>query len=139
MTVVEVPPQELPTPPPQPTVNVAIQQTAAATPFLRAGEQWIGKYRCAQGETDLALHIERIYGTNVDAVFEFSHAPSGAGGSYHLRGRIDDNGRLAFSPGAWIDQPPGYVTVGMHGVVRGDDYSGRIDNGSCGDFHVSRR
>jgi hypothetical protein len=132
-TVVEVPPQDLP--PPQPTQQVVVE----AAPVFRAGEQWVGTYVCAQGRTDLVLHIDRVAADTVDAVFEFSHSPSGAGGAYQMRGTIDGSAGVHLVPGRWLDQPPNYVSVGMTGAVRGDAFTGRMDNPSCGSFTLQRR
>ena len=132
-TVVEVPPQDLP--PPQATVQVVV----AAPALMRGGEEWIGRYVCAQGETDLDLHIDRVVGDSVDARFEFSHGPSGAGGVYGMHGTIAPNGQVTLAPGQWIERPPGYVSVGMHGDIQGNRFAGRIDNSSCGTFDLRRR
>jgi hypothetical protein len=128
-TVVEVPPPES-QPQPQPVVVPAL---------MRPGEEWIGHYTCGQGETDLDLHVERIAGDAIDATFEFSHEPTGAAGAYHMHGTLSPDGRVTLTPGAWIDRPPGYVGVGMHGEIHGATFSGRIDHVSCGTFSVQRR
>jgi hypothetical protein len=94
---------------------------------------------CAQGQTDLALHLDRAGDGSIDGVFEFSHAPSGAGGSYKLRGSVDSNGNVRLVPGPWLDRPRGYVSVGMRGGVHGDTFTGRIDNATCGEFALRRR
>ncbi len=142
-TVVEVPPQELPAPEQQATATVTVsmpmQQAIAGARAMNAGEEWVGRYRCAQGETELVLHIDSVQSEQVSAVFEFLHGPSGAAGSYRMSGRLDARGALTLFPGDWINQMPNYVTVGMHGMVRGNGYSGRMDNPSCGGFHVTRR
>jgi hypothetical protein len=134
-TVVEIPPtQDLPPPPPPATVQVV-----AAPSLMRAGEEWVGRYVCAQGETDLDLHIDRVMGDSLEATFEFSHGPSGAGGSYKMRGTIAPNGQVTLTPGAWIDRPSGYMSVGMHGDVRGTRFAGRMDHESCTTFDLRRR
>lgn len=133
-TVIEVPPQEaLPTP--QPTAQVAVQ----AAPVMQAGEDWVGTYTCAQGRTTLVLHVDRVSGSTVDAVFQFSHSPSGAAGAYQMRGTLDGSGGVNLVPGRWLDQPQGYVSVGMTGGVRGDAFTGRMDHESCGTFALRRR
>lgn len=135
-TVVEVPPQELPTA--TATVEIAPPPTPQPT-LLHAGEEWVGTYQCAQGVTDVVVHIDRVAGSMVDARFEFSHAPSGAAGMYEMRGTVRPDGRAHFVPGRWIQQPPNYIGVGMTGQVQGDAFVGRIDNPSCGGFNVRRR
>ncbi len=133
-TVVEVPPPQEPQPPPPATVQVI----AAPSP-MRAGEEWVGRYVCAQGETDLDLHVDRVMGDSLEATFEFSHGPSGAGGAYKMRGTIAPNGQVTLTPGAWIDRPSGYVSVGMHGDVQGARFAGRMDHASCTTFDLRRR
>jgi hypothetical protein len=134
--VVEVPPpqQDLP-PPPPPTAQVVV---TAPAPFVRGGEDWIGRYTCAQGETDLDLHIDAVRGEQLEATFIFAHGPSNAAGSYKLRGSISPDGQVIFVPGPWLERPPNYVSVGMRGVVQGNTFRGRIDNASCSDFIVRR-
>ncbi len=48
--------------------------------------------------------------------------------------------KLALSPGAWINRPPNYDTVGMSGTVNADGtvYSGTIHNPACSTFSVRR-
>jgi hypothetical protein len=134
-TVVEVPPQDLP-PSPQPVVQ---EQVVAQAPLMRGGEDWVGVYTCAQGKTDLVLHIDGVSGSSVSAVFEFSHSPSGAGGAYRLLGTIQPDGAVTLVPGAWLDRPSGYISVGMSGRVRGNAFTGRITEESCGSFALTRR
>ena len=132
-TVVEVPPpQELPQ-------QQAAPAPVAAAALMNTGEQWIGRYVCAQGETDLDLHIDRVMGDSIDATFEFSHGPSGAGGVYRMRGTIGPGGQVTLVPGAWIERPSGYISVGMHGDVRGAVFAGRMDHASCSTFDLRRR
>jgi len=138
VSVVEVPPQPLPPPPP---ATVQVQMQVARGPLLmRAGENWIGRYQCAQGTTDLDLRIEAVNGSQIDATFIFSHAPSGAAGSYRMHGAIDPDGSVTLAPTSepWIARPPNYIPVGMSGSVNGDVYRGRIDHSSCGSFSVRR-
>lgn len=139
VSVVEVPPQQQPPPPPPPpTVQVVTQQAPAAVGFMNTGEDWIGQYRCAQGATDLDLHVDLVSGSQIDATFIFAHGPSGAAGSFKMRGTITPDGNVTLVPGAWVARPPNYVSVGMSGSVRGTTFRGRIDNASCGVFIVHR-
>lgn len=137
VTVTEVPPQELP-PSPQPTAQTVMVEVAPATP-MHSGEQWVGTYECAQGQTDLALHIDMVTPRSVDAIFEFSHAPSGAAGAYKVHGSVDASGNVRLVPGPWLNRPQGYVSVGMSGRVREDAFTGRIDHPTCGSFSLQRR
>ncbi|MBX3268697.1 MAG: protein kinase [Sandaracinaceae bacterium] len=106
-------------------------------PF-RAGQRWRGTYQCAQGHTQLTLSIRAVTGRRVAAIFRFQHAT--ARGAYHLAGDYQPaTRRLALSPGAWIERPPNYETVGMDGAVdpSGRLYAGRITNPACGAFRVT--
>jgi hypothetical protein len=118
-------------------VVVASQATGGPGP-MNAGENWMGRYTCAQGTTDLDLRIDAVTGNTVDATFIFAHGPSGAAGSYKMRGSLMPDGSLTLAPGAWVARPANYVSVGMSGVIRGANYSGRIDNPSCSTFSVTR-
>jgi len=137
-TVVEVPPAQVqPSPQPEPAPQVLVQRPVGAQP-LHGGEVWRGTYVCAQGETDLALHVESVSDGAVEAVFEFEHAPSGASGAYRMNGTVSPDGAVELAPGAWIRRPPNYVGVGMRGRVRGDSFTGRIENSTCGGFRLRR-
>ena len=131
VSVVEVPP------PTNATAQV-VTPAPAGPGFMNMGEDWIGQYRCAQGATDLDLHIDAVNADQVDATFIFAHGPSGAAGSFKMRGTITPDGSVTLVPGAWVARPPNYVTVGMSGSVRGTTFRGRIDNASCGAFIVHR-
>ncbi len=126
--VVEVPPQQQDQQPQQ-------QQPQP----VAAADEWLGTYTCAQGETDLALHVRHTSPDGLEAVFEFSHGPSNANGSYRMRGTMAPNGEITLVPGEWIDRPRNYVSVGMHGVVRGATFTGQMDNPSCSVFSLRRR
>ena len=146
---VQAPPPVTPMPqPPPPTVAAPAPTPATAvivaavpeTPFA-AGQAWTGRYVCAQGITDLVVRIQAVQGNLVQAVFAFHHVPTGAAGEYELGGSWDPTSRVAdLVPGAWIVQPPGYVTVGMRGTVaaNGVEWSGTIQNPSCGSFSLQR-
>ena len=137
VSVTEVPPQQMP-PPPPPTATVQVQVAPAAPGLMNAGEDWIGRYQCAQGLTDLDLRIDAVNGNTIDATFIFAHGPTNAAGSYKMRGTIDPSGNLTLVPGPWVARPPNYVSVGMTGVVNGSAFRGRIDNPTCGVFTVRR-
>ncbi|HVV87674.1 MAG TPA: hypothetical protein VHE35_31750 [Kofleriaceae bacterium] len=125
-----------PVPTPRPTPS-----PVAAIPFA-ARQIWAGRYTCAQGDTALRLRITDVHGDDVDAVFEFSHADSGAAGSFHMSGRYEPGShRLALTPGAWIQQPYGYESVAISGTVSADGatYAGSIHHPACTTFSVHHR
>jgi TPR repeat protein/tRNA A-37 threonylcarbamoyl transferase component Bud32 len=111
------------------------------SPFV-AGESWRGQYTCAQGQTDLALRIVDAGGDDrVTALFDFDFGHGKTTGRFFVSGTYDAaRGSIAFTPGAWIDQPPGYVTVGFSGQVslQKTILAGRVDNASCGAVRVVR-
>lgn len=111
---------------------------ASENPFALT-RTWVGEYDCPQGLTDMRLKVVGVRGERVDAIYEFRHAPTGAAGSYHISGRFDfRSGRVSFSPGAWIERPPNYVTVGMDGRIEGNGarFEGRITHPRCGMFSL---
>ncbi|XXY47274.1 hypothetical protein WME91_45455 [Sorangium sp. So ce269] len=109
-----------------------------ANPFERT-RTWIGDYDCPQGTTEMTFRILRVKGDRIKAVFGFRHADSGASGKYLMMGRYDADTRTAsFSPGAWLERPPNYVTVSMRGdlALDGSLFAGRIEHPECGAFRL---
>ncbi len=123
--------------PAEPAAPVApLEPLPPPIPF-RAGQAWTGSYVCAQGRTPLTLQIRDVDGLHVQAIFVFRH-PQGSG-RYHLRGDYEPaERRLRLTPGAWIQRPPGFVSVGMNGTVdeAGRQYAGRMLHPSCESFRV---
>ena len=106
---------------------------------MRSGTRWTGEYECRQGVTDLELTVVHTNGNNVKAIFHFRHDPSRVEGSFYLFGEYNSKtGELKLYPGNWIDQPPGYITVGMTGRVFSGPlrYEGVITTEGCKDFSV---
>lgn len=106
------------------------------------GQHWRGTYTCAQGLTNLDLQIVSTHADIVDdAVFAFDWS-GGVSGAYHLSGAFDPaTHRTILTPGAWIDQPQGWYSVGMDGIVdlTTMTYAGNIADptySSCGTFTV---
>ena len=100
---------------------------------------WAGTYDCAQGRTDVTLHVTDARGTWVRGIFEFRHAASGATGKYLVAGPWDENsGRILLAPGPWIEQPDGWVSVGLDGHVSRDSkvYAGKVTDPDCGAFRL---
>lgn len=107
-------------------------------PFINT-RTWVGEYDCAQGRTSLTLQVADARGKLVRAVFDFHHAPTQAKGQYVLAGTFDEHtGVVDLEPGAWIEQPEGYVSVGMRGRVSRDGlrFTGRITHPTCGAFRL---
>lgn len=106
-------------------------------PF-HVGDAWVGEYTCAQGVTSLWLRVTRVGGHVVDAVFQFDWGTTR--GSFAMHGTYDGSSRrMKFVPDEWIEQPAGWVMVGMDGAVdAAGNYRGSITNAACGAFEVSR-
>jgi hypothetical protein len=99
---------------------------------------WRGYYTCAQGVTALELTIV-TRGGDATAVFSFGPIdanPTVPHGSYSMVGTArDDGGKLAYQlePDAWIEQPTGYIMVGLHAASADRVHlHGRVDHASCG-------
>jgi hypothetical protein len=113
-----------------------------ATPFA-LGQTWVGTYHCAQGETNLMLHIVDVDGPDLRALFEFDHPPSGAAGLFEMKGSWTvDHRSVTLMPTRWIKKPENYVTVGMRGTVSvgGQRFMGLVDGPGCTHFslHLAR-
>lgn len=103
--------------------------------------QYVGRYFCAQGWTDMTLTVLDVEGPRVRMQGAFQHAPTGTQGAYLLRGTCyPSNGRMTLIPQAWVQQPPGYMMVGLSGIVanNGQSFTGRMLHRSCGEFTFSR-
>jgi hypothetical protein len=111
----------------------------AAADFL-SGE-WTGSYSCYQGATALTLSIEPE-GEQWRGTFTFGPLKANKGvphGAYSLS--ITRNGEhYDMQPGAWIEQPDGYVTVALDGTMSADltTLSGAVLFDGCDSFEVTR-
>ncbi len=133
----------LPTPPPlavPPAGSRSVTTPVRNQPNpFRNDQYWSGSYECAQGETDLTIHVVRVDGTHVEAEFEFD-VPNGPSGSFRTAGNYDPaHAEIRLHAGSWISQPPNYEVVDLHGTVNtsGDSIEGKIDHMGCSDFRVS--
>lgn len=97
---------------------------------------WTGTYECAQGSTDLTLTLVDLQG-DVSGYFEFGDSGDVPPGAYTLSG-TNDGGALTLAGDEWIEQPEGYLQVGLSGEAEGDSLTGTIDGEGCTDFSVSR-
>jgi hypothetical protein len=114
---------------------------ASRSPFV-AGESWRGQYTCAQGPTDLVLRILDAGGDDrVTVLFDFDFGHGKTTGRFLASGTYDaSRGSIAFAPGAWIDQPAGWITVSFSGQVSVQKtiFAGRVDTAGCGALRVVR-
>ncbi len=104
------------------------------------GQTWSGSYVCTQGKTDVALHISKVTGNNVEAVFDFK-VPNAPNGKYKMSGVYAPSTRhLRLNAGDWIVQPAGYGTVPVDATVSADGkaYTGKVEASGCSTFAVHR-
>lgn len=114
------------------------EEAHGENPFERS-RTWVGDYDCPQGNTALTLQVIQVSGAVVRGVFDFHHVESGAAGKYLITGRYDgETRRAAFTPGAWLVQPPDYISLPMSGDVSVDGtlFAGRIEHPQCGAFRL---
>ena len=121
--------------------NDATSDASPVNPFV-GGQHWKGTYYCAQGLTNLDLQIVSTHGDTIDdALFNFDWS-GGISGSFHLSGTFDPTTLSAtFAPGAWINHPAHWYSVGMAGTVDVStmSYTGNIADpvhAACGTFSV---
>jgi hypothetical protein len=119
---------------PEPTTSPA----QPVTPLL-ASQSWHGAYTCAQGVTEAWLRVVRVTGAQSDVIFEFSHAESGASGSFRMRGEHDGK-TVRFEAGEWILQPGGYASVDLEGsFTDAKTLRGRVLGPGCTTFVLKLR
>ena len=130
-------------PPPTTSADAAHARLVTADAPFDRGDRFAGHYVCAQGRTELTLVIEDLDGTEVSAIFEFdypggggTHAP--ASGSYRMHGSFDPrSGAVHLDPDRWVEQPDGYVMVGLVGQVsRTGSISGTVKGPGCSTFYL---
>ena len=114
----------------------------ADAPFDR-GDRLGGHYVCAQGRTELTLVIEDLEGNDVSAIFEFDYPGGGgthtpASGSFRMHGSFDSRTRaLRLDGDRWIEQPDGYVMVGLVGTVsKSGTIDGIVKGPGCSTFYL---
>jgi hypothetical protein len=107
---------------------------------------WSGSYTCVQGSTALHLSIKPEANGRFGALFRFGALPSNPSvpeGCFLMTGAFNPKTRrLTLSPGRWLLQPYGFVTVGLDGVLNpsGSRFKGKVTGGTqCTTFDLSRR
>jgi len=132
-------------PQPAPAPERPAEASAPPSP-LKDKQTWSGYYTCGQGKTSLILKISSVLEIKntdilkVEAIFDFNHGNGRAVGKYNLYGQYNPKNRtFLLNPGDWIQQPPGYVTVGMDGKIssNGKHYTGKILYSGCSEFDLS--
>jgi len=103
---------------------------------------WTGKYVCGQGETGLRLSLRGTTEGRVDGTFEFFPVPSNPEvleGSFQVEGWYSGT-ELVLNGREWVQQPPGYETVGLSGTVslNPTTFNGTVLHPTCSTFTLRR-
>jgi hypothetical protein len=146
------PPPAVPPPPPPSSPEATVQQRvelpAIVPDTLPLHSEWAGRYVCGQGATAVRLTIDAQPTGEATATFEFGALPENPdlpSGAFRMTGglhRTGDGGlETKLLPVQWIDQPAGYVMVGVTAVTDPAQrvLRGTIDSPSCSGFEVRRR
>jgi len=111
------------------------------SPFVK-GEAWAGSYVCSQGPTDVVLRVvEAGADLRVAVIFDLDYAHGQVVGRFFASGAYDaGRGTIAFTPGAWLEQPRGWRAVPLHGQVSvlGTVFTGEVESPTCGAIRVTR-
>lgn len=105
---------------------------------------WDGTYTCSQGLTGMHLKISPLQNGVSAVVYDFypvASNPSVAAGSINFSAALTADGSVALTPGSWIDQPDGYVTVTLNGALPAagsDTFTGTVTGPACTTFTVTR-
>jgi hypothetical protein len=123
------------------TASIVIETTNGYR--VEGDSVWEGRYLCPQGVTGLTLELSGRTGSEVGAVFHFYAVPENPGvpnGSYRLAGVVRGDGTIDLLPERWIEQPEGYVMVGMTGFLDRTTgvMRGRITDPACDLFDLRR-
>jgi hypothetical protein len=103
---------------------------------------WTGTYDCQQGKTGLMLTVTAD--TNgLNAIFAFMPHPSNPTvpmGSFMMHGGMKPGSNtIEFKPMKWIQQPPGFVSVGLVGKLKNNKFTGKITGApGCKGFSLVR-
>lgn len=105
--------------------------------------RWVGTYACAQGLTGLTLSLLNAINGSVDGIFNLYAVPSNPNvpsGSFRMQGTYDASGNVTLRATDWINQPSGYSTVDLNGVISEDftTYSGNVLTNGCSTFSLTK-
>lgn len=118
-------------------------ESLGSTPF-KPREVWKGTYVCGQGSTDVSIRVfeESVGDKPVKALFDFDFGQGKAAGRFFLAGGYDAANRgMTFTPGAWLERPANYGTVGMKGELSLDKtiFAGKMLDPRCGAFRLVKQ
>jgi hypothetical protein len=106
--------------------------------------EWRGAYTCGHGFAGLTLVFGDMIGDHLPATLRFYPLPSNPdapSGSFWMGGTFDGAQRLVLTAGGWIEQPAGYESFDLDGVLSEDGrtYTGVVVGGpGCTSFFVSK-
>ena len=132
-------------PPPAPRSSASSAAGTTSTPGLDAlTGSWDGTYTCAQGLTGMHLQIAAPQNGSSAVVYDFypvASNPMVPPGSINFTASLATDGSVTLTPGSWIDQPAGYVTVKLYGTLPtagSDTFNGTVAGNGCTTFTVTR-
>ena len=107
----------------------------------REARTWRGTYTCGQGLTGLEVTLRPVgQGQLVGTLsfFPVSGNSNAASGCYNITARADRaTQRLTTRAGSWIQQPPGYSTVDLDGIISDNGmWLGQVMSSACTSFEL---
>ncbi len=123
--------------------NLAPAPISAPAGAAVEARTWRGTYTCGQGLTGVEVTLRPSGQGTLEGTFSFfptATNPSAARGCYNVTASVDPNTqRMRTRAGSWVNQPSGYSTVDLDGVVASDQsWAGQVLGGACSSFQVQR-
>ena len=135
-------------PRPEPTEMPGPRQTPSQqNPYTASFEgDWVGTYRCAQGETGVSIELYKTSPYLISGTFNFSATsrnPRAPSGSFRLSGKTSPGSRsVILDPSGWITRPSGYHALRVRLTLSpdGNSVSGSFPaESACTTLHATRR
>jgi hypothetical protein len=115
---------------------------AQDAPMSRWAGDWVGTYRCAQGETGLTLRLRESGDGTLQGLFHFwplAENPDAAEGCFAMRGTPTAGSGLRLAAGRWLLRPEDYVTVDLKGTLDAEGrLRGVVGGPGCSIFSLQR-